>query len=61
MVGSFTDSFTTNELTFTIDYVVTDPAGNTATSTRAVSVEAQAPPPPPVSNATTSAATSTLQ
>jgi hypothetical protein len=47
--------------TDTIDYVATDTAGNTATSTRTVVVEAPAPAVPPVSDATTSAATSTSQ
>ena len=47
--------------TDTIDYVATDNAGNAATSTRTVIIEAQAPSVPVVSNATTSAATSTAQ
>jgi hypothetical protein len=47
--------------TDTIDYVATDQAGNAATSTRTVIVEAQASSPPAVSSATTSAATSTSQ
>jgi lysophospholipase L1-like esterase len=45
--------------TDTIDYVATDQAGNTSTSTRTVIVEAPAPTVPPISNATTSAATTT--
>lgn len=46
--------------TDTIDYVATDNAGNTATSTRTVVVEPQVSSPT-VSDATTSAATSTSQ
>jgi hypothetical protein len=47
--------------TDTIDYVVTDSNGITATSTRTVIVEAPTSPAPPSSNATTSVATSTTQ
>ena len=47
--------------TDTIDYVVTDTNGITATSTLTVIVEAPTSPAPPISNATTSAATSTAQ
>jgi hypothetical protein len=47
--------------TDTIDYVATDQAGNTATSTRTVIIEAQASSLPAASNATTSTATSTSQ
>lgn len=47
--------------TDTIDYVAADNAGNTATSTRTVIVEAQASSFSAASNATTSAATSTSQ
>jgi hypothetical protein len=45
--------------TDTIDYVAADNAGNTSTSTRTVIIEAQALPVLPISNATTSAATTT--
>ena len=38
---------TSVEATDMIDYVATDQAGNTATSTRAVFVDSAAPPPPP--------------
>jgi hypothetical protein len=47
--------------TDTIDYVATDQAGNTATSTRAVIIEGQASSLPAASNASTSTATSTSQ
>ena len=50
---------TTAAATDTIDYVVTDANGFTATSTRTVIIEAQALPVPSISNATPSAATST--
>jgi hypothetical protein len=52
---------TSNTGTDTIDYVATDTAGNTSTSTRTVIIEAAAPPPSQDQPATPTDASSTAQ
>jgi hypothetical protein len=52
---------TTQVATDTIDYVATDPAGLTATSTRTVLIEALASPPSAASSTPDAVASSTVQ